>query len=183
MHAAHTHIRSAACRSHALHCTKSFCVSVQHSHTATVYFAVCCPRSTSSVVWIWRKDKLPLCFLIVLRVCSTNPHIQKCCAFSRDVAWHDCLGSACADSLIWSWRTEAFEKVLCNLFLRLKAYPCSNFKNRKERPWKFHLIPDPRWPSKLLKETACLLAAQSWDLASAGRASTLAAGASGGESP
>ena len=41
-------------------------------------------------------------------------------------------------------RIMAFEKVLCNLFLRLKVYPCSNFKNRKERPWKFYLIPDPR---------------------------------------
>ena len=96
------------------HCTVRIILRARatycHSHTATVYFAVCCPRSTSSVVWIWRKDKLPLCFLIVRRVCSMNPHIPKCCAFSRDVAWHDCLGSwvRVLISLIWSSWTENY---------------------------------------------------------------------------
>ena len=120
MHAAHTrtHIRSTACRSNALHCTNHSacpCNILSFTHSYSV-LAVCCPRSTSSVVWIWRKDKLPLCFLIVLRVCSMNPHNPKCCAFSRDVAWHDCLGSWVSGpqadrvrvliSLIWSWWTE-----------------------------------------------------------------------------
>ena len=86
----------------------------------SVYFAVCCPRSTPSVAWIWWKDELPLCFLIVLRVCSTNPHIRKCCALSREVAWQIRLPGeyACwfCSSRAGGLRITAFEKVLLQSF-------------------------------------------------------------------
>ena len=45
---------------------------------------------------------------------------SKCCAFSRDFR-----------SCIWIWWTEPLKKCFCNLSLRLKAYPCSNFKTEK----------------------------------------------------
>ena len=113
-------------------------------------------------------------------VCSTNPHI-KCCAFSRDVAWHDCLGSACADFAhleLVDWELWLLKKCFCNLFLRLRPIHAPISKTEKNIHGSSILSQMTKRNSS--KKTACLLAAQSWDLASAGRAG---AGASGGESP
>ena len=154
----------------------------------SVYFAVCCPRSTPSVVWIWRKDKLPLCFLIVLCVCSTNPHIRKCCTFSRDMAGQIRLpGSACADFThrAGGLRITAFEKVLLQSFPSIEGLSMLQFQKPKRTSMEVPSHPRSQMTKQnsLKRPAACLLAAQSWDLA-AGSAIHIIAGAwaAGGES-
>ena len=141
-----------------------------HTCTCRLYTGLCSLLSSQHsfrIARIWRKDELPLCFLIVLHVCSTDHLSQKCCALSKDVAWQTCLPEQC---VCWQcssragWvRITALKKYFCNVFFRLKAFPSSNFKIEKN----IHSQMTKRNSSKRPLVSRPL---QSWDLASAGRA-------------